>query len=77
MSVTGRRAAGQDDARGTEPGHRLGGALERDHFGVDARLADAARDQLGDLAAEIDDENGLRRLHRGHLSARDARYNVG
>jgi hypothetical protein len=31
--------------------------LEGHDFGVDARLADAPGDQLGDLAAEIDDEN--------------------
>ena len=77
MSVTDAGPPDRMTPAGTEPGHRVGRALKRDHFGVDARLADAARDQLGDLAAEIDDENGLRRLHRGHLSARDARYNVG
>jgi hypothetical protein len=29
----------------------------RDELGVDARLADAARDQLRVLAAEVDDED--------------------
>jgi hypothetical protein len=30
----------------------------RDELGVDPRLADAARDQLRVLAAEVDDEDG-------------------
>jgi hypothetical protein len=51
-------------------------AVERGDFGIDPRLAHAARDELGHLAAEIDDQDGIgrldrhggriRRRHRGH-----------
>ena len=35
------------------------GRLERHDLGIDAGLAHAARDELRDLAAEIDDEDGV------------------
>ena len=38
---------------------RLVGRLEGNDLAIDARLAHAAGDQLGDLAAEIDDEDGV------------------
>jgi len=41
----------------------------RDELGVDARLPDAARDQLRVLAAEVDDEDGA--LLRGGFRKRD------
>ena len=67
----GGGAAGED--------HRLGlhfrkgalGALERRDFAIDARLAHAARDQLRELAAEVDDQQlvvgGGGRLGVGHV----------
>src|SRR5581483_1125401 len=59
VDVDGSRASGEHDATGA-PGEHLGqrhGA--RDDLGVDAGLADAARDQLCVLRPEVDDENGV------------------
>ena len=53
------RAARQDHGLGLEPLQRLLGLVERHDLGVDALLAHAPRDQLRDLAAEIDDEDGV------------------
>ncbi len=61
------RAAGED--------HRLRlhlleggfGLLERHDFGIDALFPHPAGNQLGDLAAEIDDQNLV--MRRGHLGA--------
>ncbi len=52
-------SAGEDDGLGREPGHPLLGLGKRHDFAVDARLADAPRDELGYLAAEVDDEDGV------------------
>jgi len=64
------RAAGEDHRLRLhlfESGFRL---LERHDFGIDALLAHPTRDQLRDLAAEIDDQNlVMRRGHRGGLLA--------
>ena len=54
----GGGAAGEDDAFGLQPGKSLGGVLERHDLRVDASLAHAPRDQLRDLAAEVDDQDG-------------------
>ena len=47
---------------GLQPRERLGGAAERRDLGIDAGLAHAAGDELGHLAAEIDDQDGFGRL---------------
>ena len=53
-------AAGEDDRLRAEGGEEGGGhAVEGVDLAVDARLAQPAGDQLGDLAAEIDDEQAL------------------
>ena len=49
---------------GLEPLERLVGGVERRDLGIDAGLADAARDQLRHLAAEVDDEDGFSGLDR-------------
>ena len=49
----------QDDALGREPLERRLGALERRDLAIDPGLAHAARDQLGHLAAEIDDQDRI------------------
>ena len=54
------------------------GGLERNDLGIDAGLAHAPRDQLRDLAAEIDDEDGVGMsgvLHGGRLKKRASRRN--
>ena len=43
---------------------RLLGGIERGDLAIDAGLADAARDQLRHLAAEVDDEDGFGGLDR-------------
>ena len=48
---------GQDNALGFQPVEGLFRHAERRDFGIDPRLAHAARDQLGHLAAEIDDQD--------------------
>ena len=66
--VHGFRPAREDHALGAhlaEGGFRL---LERDDLAIDALLADAAGDQLGDLTAEIDNQNLL--MRRGHIGRR-------
>ena len=62
--VTEAGSAGEDDALGLEPLERLLGGVERRDFAIDARLADAPRDELGHLAAEVDDEDGIGGLDR-------------
>ena len=54
----GRWPPGEDDAFRRKLFKRGGGQLERVDFAVNPRLAHPPRDQLGDLAAEIDDEDG-------------------
>ena len=53
----GGRAAGEDHRPGPQPLERLARLHERVDFAVDARLAHAPGDQLGDLGAEVDDED--------------------
>ena len=57
-------AAGEDDALRLQPLERLVGAVERRDLAIDAGLAHPPRDQLGHLAAEIDDEDGIAGLDR-------------
>ena len=45
---------------GLQPLEGLGGGVERGDLAIDPGLAHPARDQLGHLAAEIDDEDGAR-----------------
>ena len=49
--------ARKDDAPGGEPVERRFGRSEGDDLAIDAGLAHAAGDELGHLAAEIDDED--------------------
>ena len=49
---------------GLQPLERLVGGVERGDLAIDAGLAHAARDQLGHLAAEVDDEDGFGGLDR-------------
>ncbi len=53
------RPARQDDALEARPVEGLFGRLEGHDFRVDARLADPPGDELGDLRAEIDDQNAV------------------
>jgi hypothetical protein len=53
------RTAGKDHRFRFQALKALFGGLERHDFGIDAGLAHAARDQLGHLAAEVDDEDGV------------------
>ena len=53
--------AGQDDASRLHPLESLFGHSEGRNLGIDPRLAHAPRDQLGHLAAEIDDQDGIGR----------------
>ena len=61
----GGGAARQDDALEARPVQRLFGRLEGDDLRIDPRLADAPGDELGDLGAEVDDEDTV--LHGGSL----------
>ena len=45
---------------GLEPLERIIGGVERRDLAIDPSLAHPARDQLGHLAAEVDDEDGIR-----------------
>ena len=58
VAYAGGRAR-QDDALGLEAVEGLFRLCEGGDFRVDASFAHAARDELGDLAAEIDDEDGI------------------
>ena len=49
---------------GLQPLERVSGGVERRDFGIDSGFTDAARDQLRDLAAEVDDEDGFSGLDR-------------
>ena len=59
------RPARQDDALEARPVERLFGGLKGDDLRIDPRLTDAPGDELGDLGAEIDDEDTV--LHGGSL----------
>ena len=58
------RPAGEDDPLRVEAMKRLFSGVERSDLGIDAGFADAARDQLRHLAAEVDDEDGFGGLDR-------------
>ncbi|MNM73733.1 hypothetical protein D3C81_854730 [compost metagenome] len=53
----GFRAAGQDDALGTKGGDFSRIVVPRPDFAIHAKFADATRDQLRVLCAEIEDED--------------------
>ena len=55
------RAAGQDDRAGAAAFELVIGRVVRQQLRVDVELADAARDELGELAAEVEDDDGARR----------------
>ena len=52
-------AAGKDDAFQVWPIQRLGNRLKRNNFRVNPRFAHAARDELGYLGAEINNEDAV------------------
>ena len=62
------RAAREDDADGLARAQRLARRVERQNLAVDGQLAQAARDELRVLRAEIENENGL----MGHAVDSDA-----
>jgi len=62
----GLPSAGEDHALGLELLKRLCGILKRVDFAIDPGFADAARNQLRHLAAEIDDENAVGMGYLGH-----------
>ena len=68
-----RGGPAREDERDGVPGPDLVGAQPvRDELGVDARLADAAGDELAVLAAEVEHENGARlRGGLGHGELQD------
>ena len=55
------RAAGQDDRARAAPFELLVRRVEREQLRVDIELAHAARDELGELAAEVEDDDGAGR----------------
>ena len=57
--------------RGLPGGDPVGVGVERPDFAVDAGLAQAAGDQLGDLAAEVQDQDAF-----GGVSAGSGRESV-
>ena len=65
--------AGQDDAFGAHPVERGFGHAERGNLAIDARFPHAACDQLGHLAAEIDDEDGIGVFAHGTRACLEAR----
>ena len=52
------RAAREDDRAGAPPLQLLVGRVVREELRVDVELAHAARDQLGELAAEVEHDDG-------------------
>ena len=68
LGVDGGGAAGEDQRGRVPPPHLLDAERVRHELGVDARVADAACDQLRILAAEVEHEHRpllRRRLGRG------------
>ncbi len=74
-----RWSARQYDALWLHPLERFGGAIERCDFGIDPRLAHTAGYELGHLATEIDDEDGIAGLkcHGQPLKAAAAAVHIG
>ena len=72
LRVDRRRAAGEDHRDGVAPADLRRGQRVWDELGVDARIANASRDQLRVLAAEVEHEHrtllgrGLRGRKRMH-----------
>ena len=64
----GLRPAGEDHRFRLHLAESRFRLLERHDFRIDAHLAHPARDELGDLAAEIDNQNLF--MRRGHLRRR-------
>src|SRR5262249_19428561 len=64
------RPAGQDDGRGLSHRGRLRGLVIRDDLAIDAAFAHPPRDELRDLAAEIDDQNIIGQCALETLAAR-------
>ncbi len=60
LAGDGVRAAGEDHALRLQLLKSFARLLIRPDFAIDARLANAPGNQLRDLAAEIDDEDGFR-----------------
>jgi hypothetical protein len=58
-AVGGHAGDRKDDALGLHPLERGFGLRERRDFGIDPGFAHAPGDQLRDLAAEIDDQDGF------------------
>jgi hypothetical protein len=67
--VHGRRAARQDHRRHTAPFELGHGRVVRQELRVHVQLADASRDELRELAAEIENRDGIRSLGRLGLDA--------
>jgi hypothetical protein len=59
---------GEDDALGSQPRERVLGLGEGGDFRIDSRLAHPAGDELGDLAAEIDNQDGIGKMLRVHAA---------
>ena len=55
------RAAGQDDRARAAAFELVVRRVEREQLRVDVELADATRDELGELAAEVEDDDGAGR----------------
>src|SRR5260221_4970585 len=53
------RAAGENDALGAEPTDPLGIGIEGNDLAIDTRFAHPPGNQLGDLGAEIENENAV------------------
>src|SRR5690349_7981243 len=60
-----RRPAGENDRLRLQGGERVFGLLKRRDLAINLLFAHAPRDQLGDLRAEIDDENLVVGRHGG------------
>src|SRR5450756_2542138 len=71
IGVHAGRPTGQDDRGRVLRQHPLDGPRVRHDLGVDPRLTDAARDQLGVLRAEVDDEDRARGGRHGARVVRD------
>ena len=74
-----RGPSGEDHAFRLQPLERLFGGVERSNLAINASLAHAPGDQLRDLAAEVDDEDGLGGLdrHGGRIESIAAGVNLG
>ena len=71
------RSARQDDRARAAAFELVVGRVEREQLRVDVELADATRDELGELAAEVEDDDGARRRGVGTGGTRLARAVVG